>query len=105
MYSKKTTNSDVVITTQEDQVLLARVRSGHHLMFAETCNRYNSEESASYARCGDAKEDMKHWFMECPGTLEARQRTFGTTLMELPMLTEFPEKTLELAQKCGSAQW
>jgi hypothetical protein len=97
---------DVGVTTRHDQVLLARIRSGWDLRFAATRHRFNSEEDPSCPRCGYESEDMEHWLLRCPGTMAAKQAIFGTSTVELDVLTEFPERALELARRTlrGSAQ-
>ena len=99
VYSKKKKTREAEVTSRRDQVNLARVRSGHHLMFRETRNRYNPEEDPSCPRCGHNMEDMKHWLLECPGTLATKQDIFGTTSVELATLSEFPKESNELARR------
>ena len=106
VYSKKKKTREAEVTSRRDQVNLARVRSGHHLMFGETRNRYNPEEDPSCPRCGHNTEDMEHWLLECPGTMAAKHDIFGTALVELATLSEFPKESNELARRTlrGSAQ-
>ena len=105
VYSKRSHKKEAEITTRKDQVNLARIRSGHHLLFAETRNRYNQEEDPSCPRCGHALEDMSHWLLDCPGTAAAKHAIFGTTSVELTVLSEFPKESNELARRTlrGSA--
>ena len=106
VYSKLSKKSEAEIRTRKDQVTLARIRSGHHLMFGETRRRYNKEEDANCPRCGHDIEDMSHWLLSCPGTSAAKHEIFGTDLVELQTLSEFPKKSIELARRTlrGSAQ-
>jgi ribonuclease HI len=106
VYDKMSSSRDVGVTTRHDQVLLARIRSGWDLRFAATRHRFNSEEDPSCPRCGYESEDMEHWLLRCPGTMAAKQAIFGTSTVELDVLTEFPERALELARRTlrGSAQ-
>ena len=105
VYSKKSKSREAEVKSRSDQVNLARVRSGHHLMFGETRHRYNQEEDPSCPRCGHDIEDMTHWLLECPGTMAARRDIFGTASVELATLSEFPRKSNELARRTlrGSA--
>ena len=105
VYSKISQTKEATITTRESQVYLARLRSGHHLGLAETRNRYNPEKDPSCLRCGAENETLEHWLLHCAGTLAARMKIFGTTKVELSMLTEFPKKAIALAQRtlCGAA--
>ena len=75
-------------------------------MFGETRRRYNKEEDANCPRCGHDIEDMSHWLLSCPGTSAAKHEIFGTDLVELQTLSEFPKKSIELARRTlrGSAQ-
>ena len=106
VYSKLSRKREAEIATRSEQVTLARIRGGHHLMFGETRHRYNKEEDPRCPRCGHDIETMTHWLLNCPGTEAARQAIFGTTEVELSYLSEFPKKSLELTRRTlrGSAQ-
>jgi ribonuclease HI len=99
VYSKMSDKSDAAVTTRHDQVLLARIRSGWDLRFAATRHRFNENEDPSCPRCGFESEDMEHWLLQCPGTTAAKQAIFGTWIVELDVLTEFPGKVEELARR------
>ena len=99
VYSKRSSKKEAEVTTRKDQVNLARIRSGHHLMFGETRNRYNPEEDPSCPRCGHPLEDMSHWLLECPGTSAAKYAIFGASSVELAVLSEFPNESKELARR------
>ena len=82
-----------------DQVEIARLRSGWHLGLGRTQNLFSGgEEPASCARCDLEMDDLEHW-MECPGTLEQRQRIFGRTEVGLSDLATDAQKCVALARR------
>ena len=97
VYSAYSEVREKTVTSRKDQVLLARVRSGKYLGFAEYRTRIKKTDDSSCARCGAAIEDLVHW-MECPGTMEARFRLFGRSDVGLAILTENPTGAVKLAQ-------
>ena len=97
VYSAYSEAREKTVTSRKDQVLLARVRSGKYLGFAEYRARIKKTTDSSCARCGAEIEDLVHW-MECPGTMEARFRLFGRSDVGLAILTENPTGAVKLAQ-------
>ena len=78
------------IKSRSDQVLLARIRSGHHWHFQSYHNKIDSDHDPSCRECGAAIHDLEHWLCHCPATSHIRQRVFGDTAMELGILTSDP---------------
>ena len=97
VYSAFSESKEKAVTIRNDQVLLARVRAGKHLGFAEFRARIKKETDSSCARCGAAVEDLEHW-LECPGTMEIRFRLFGKTNVGLDILTANPTGAVKLAR-------
>jgi ribonuclease HI len=97
VYSAYSAEREKAIVSRKDQVLLARVRSGKYLGFAEYRARIKKTTDASCPRCGAAEEDLVHW-LQCPGTMEARVRLFGNTDVGLDILTLNPTGAVKLAQ-------
>jgi ribonuclease HI len=98
VYSKHSALRDKSIVTRKDQVLLARLRSGHHLGLNETKHRYNNFEDPICSRCKLDIDDLEHW-LSCAGTAAARMKIFGTVEVDLSALTEFPAKSIALARQ------
>ena len=98
VYSKYSESKEKLVTSRSDEVLLARVRSGKHLGFAEFRARIGKTTDASCEECGAAVEDLEHWLTECPGTEGARIRLFGRSDVGLDILTENPTGAVKLAR-------
>ena len=97
VYSAYSETKEKLVTSRKDQVLLARVRAGRHLGFAETRARFKKTTDPSCKRCDAAVDDLEHW-IECPGTMEARFREFGRSDVGLAILTEDPKGAVKLAR-------
>ena len=97
VYSAYSETKEKLVTSRKDQVLLARVRAGRHLGFAETRARFKKTTDPSCKRCSAAIDDLEHW-IECPGTMEARFREFGRSDVGLAILTEDPKGAVKLAR-------
>jgi hypothetical protein len=92
IYSKYSEERDRrEIKTRRDQVLLARLRSGHHYGLGYYGNFINSEKSPRCNRCDAEVDDVSHW-MQCDGTAAARFRIFGRLDVGLASLTSQPAK-------------
>ena len=79
--------------------MLARIRSGHSLLFRAYKYRITQKGDPRCNRCSDGKEDdLEHW-LECAGTAEERMRTFGHIHVDLPDLTRKPREVVALARK------
>ena len=81
-YSKK---KEETIITRKDQVLLARIRSGHHWLFGSYQQLVDPAHDPKCQECGAAIHDLQHWFLHCPATSHIRQRLVGTTDWELDL--------------------
>ena len=81
--------------SRNDQVLLARIRSGHHWYFQSYHNKIDSDHDPSCRECGAACHDVEHWLCHCPAKSHLRQRVFGDTAVELGILTS--DTTLAIA--------
>ena len=109
VYSCKSKQKDKLIRNRSEQVLLARVRSGHHPALGTYKHRLNPAEDPSCPRCMEADVDgsmpkphaldnVEH-LLECPGTAELRMRTFGRVDVGLGILTEDPRGSATLARR------
>ena len=79
--------------------MLARIRSGHSLLFRAYKHRISGSGDPRCKRCNTGEEDtVEHW-LECPATLEERMRNFGYSRVELSDLTLWPQESVALARK------
>ena len=96
-YSKQRDRLQIV--TRKDQVLLARLRSGHFQGLRAYKNRVDPQIDANCYICGeDVIMDLKHWLVDCPGVSAERVSLFGTHLGRLEWLCEEPHKSVALAR-------
>jgi ribonuclease HI len=86
-YSKK---KEAKIKTRADQVLLARIRSGHHWCFESYHKLVDKEHDTRCKECGAEMMDLEHWFCSCVAKSHIRQRVFGSPEVELGKLTSDP---------------
>ena len=100
MYSTYSKQRDrLQIVTRKDQVLLARLRSGHFQGLRAYKNRVDPQIDANCYICGeDVIMDLKHWLVDCPGVSAERVSLFGTHLGRLEWLCEEPHKSVALAR-------
>ena len=86
-YSKK---KEEEIKSRADQVLLARIRSGHHWCLESYHKLVDKEHDARCKECGEELHDLEHWFCSCVANSHIRQRMFGSPVVELDLLTSDP---------------
>jgi hypothetical protein len=98
VYKNLSQKKEKLITTRKDQVLLARIRSGHLMAFRWYQHFINKIDDPGCMECGAAVQDMPHWLQSCPATLAARQRYFGDTTVDLGILTSDPVAVLAFAR-------
>jgi ribonuclease HI len=97
-YSAMSAPKERAITSREDQVYLDRLRAGEHPHLRYTANKLNPAIPPNCPRCGHEEERVTHW-IECPGTLSARQEIFGTVEVDLSALTRQPQLSIALARR------
>ena len=99
VYSQISSSKEKKITSRADQTMLARIRSGHSLLFAAYRFRITGNGDPRCKRCNEGFDDnLEHWLV-CDGTTEERMRTFGYTRIELSDLTRYPRESIALARK------
>ena len=105
VYACKSSAKEKLVTERNEQVGLARLRTGHHPGFKTYQHRLNDEEDPSCPRCKDTPglmqpyclDNVEHW-LECDATAEARMRTFGRVNVGLEILTDDPRGSVALAR-------
>ena len=68
---------------RSDQVLLARIRSGHHWHFESYHKLVDDTHDTTCKECGWQLQDLEHWFCHCPATAHIRMRVFDTHVTRL----------------------
>ena len=99
VYSQLSASRERLITERADQTMLARIRSGHSLLFRAYKHRISGSGDPRCKRCNTGAEDIVEHWIECDGTLEERMRIFGYTYVELSDLTRWPRESVALARK------
>ncbi|XP_042882932.1 uncharacterized protein LOC122259980 [Penaeus japonicus] len=98
-YKGYTTDKDKEIRSRADQVVLARLRSGHHKNLRAYQHRIDESVDPTCPHCPDKDHTLQHWLTECDRTMGERQRIFGTPSLTLDILSENPPGVVELARR------
>jgi ribonuclease HI len=103
VYSEYSKLKERSITSRKDRVLLARIRTGHHLVFLNYQHRLNQEIDRRCPRCQYWKDDVLHW-LNCEALMHVRMQIFGTAVVEPSILTNRPRESVVYAQRtlCGT---
>ena len=80
-------------------MLLARIRSGHHLAFRAYNHRLDNDIDPSCQRCGAPQHTLEHWLLECQGVLAAKSELLGETDPGLEVLGLNPKGSTALARR------
>ena len=62
------------ITSRRDDVLIARLRSGHHPSLKRYLHRVDPSQDPNCPNCQEEEQDLVHCFRDCPALLSVRQR-------------------------------
>ena len=87
------------IKNRHDDVLLARLRSGHHPSLKEYLHRLDPSQDPICPNCRLEEQDLHHWLCECPAVITMRQRVFGYTQGSLEWLATRPGDLVGFARK------
>ena len=86
------------LRTRKDQVTIAQLRASKHRALMSYVNQIDSDVSPKCPRCKEEDHTVEHWFLKCPGTLQAKQDIFGGDEdYGLHYLTKHPAYLLALA--------
>ena len=86
--------------SRKDAALLAQLRSGHCKLLAAYRNRIDETVPATCNLCDHDCQDVRHWLIDCPGTLAAKQALFeDTVVVDLATMSTHPTETVKLARK------
>jgi ribonuclease HI len=86
------------VKTRKDAVMLARIRSGHSMLFGVYKTLMDPTKDPACQRCGAEFHTVEHW-LACPGTEAARQRLFENPAVQLGILTDDPAGSIALARE------
>ena len=88
------------VKNRKDQTLLAKVRSGHTVLFKSYLDKHTDHVDPIDPLCPlcfQEKHDLVHWMTKCGMTLGKRQEIFGWEEgNDLEVLTKYPEKAVAL---------
>ena len=87
------------INSREEQVHLARIRSGHHPNLMYWQNKIDLDVSDKCPRCKEGQDTIEHWLRGCPALSTMRQKLFGTVELDDDVLATRPKEILVLAKK------
>ena len=65
------------INSKRDDVLIARLQSGHHPSLKPYLHRLDSSQDLTCPNCRQEEQDLLHWLCECPALTTMRQQVFG----------------------------
>ena len=100
IYSDYNADKEREITSQQDQVTLAQLRTGKHRALQAYGNMIDGEVSPTCQHCKEEDHTLEHWFLRCPATLQAKQEIFrGDKEFGLHFLTKYPPRSLALARR------
>ena len=98
VYAKKSRTIEQTKRARSDQVLLAQLRTGHHMAFRSYKHRLDRDLDKSCPECGALEHDLEHWLVDCPAGSEWRMRHFGVTEGKLEWLTSDPDAVVAYAR-------
>jgi ribonuclease HI len=87
-----------VISTRKDAAMLARIRSGHSMLFGAYRALMDPTQDPACPRCKEDYDTVEHWLLECPGTEAARMTIFGDRAVQLGILTGDPAGAIALSK-------
>ena len=87
------------INNRKDDVLTARLRSGHHPSLKHYLHQLNPAQDPTCPNCRQEEKDFVHWLHDCPTLLSVRQRVFGYHQGSLEWLAARPEDVVAYARK------
>ena len=78
------------ITNRKYDVLVARLRSGHHPSLKQYLHRLDPSQDPTCPNCRQEEQDLVHWLRDCPALLSVRQRVFRCHQGSLEWLASRP---------------
>ena len=87
------------IKTRKGDVLLPRLRSGHHPSLQQCLPRLDPPQYPICLNCRLNEQDLHHWLCEFPATMTIRQRVLGNYKGFLEWLAIQPVDVVTFARK------
>ena len=86
------------INNEKNDVLIARLRSGHHPSLKQYLHWLDPSQDPTYPNCCQEQQDLLHWFCDCPALITMRQ-VFGCHQGSLEWLATRPGDVVAYARK------
>ena len=99
VYIAHSSKLDRELPTRSDQVLLTRIRSGHHLAFRAYKHRLDDEIDPTCPRCDAPQHTLEHWLQDCQGVFAAKSELLEETEPGLEVLGTKPIRSTALARR------
>ena len=100
VYKRRSFHRDVKqITNRRDDVLIARLRSGHHPSLKQYLHRLDPSQDPICPNCQEEEQDLVHWLRDCPALTSVKQRVFGCLQGSLEWLATQPGDVVVYARK------
>ena len=88
------------ILSRKDQVLLAQLRTGHHMIFQSYQNKLDQTIDPLCPLCREEPHTVEHWLGRCSATLEMRKEVFGKDVgLGMALLSRWPGESVTLAKR------
>ena len=99
VYEKMSKDKEKKIVSRRDQTLLAKIRSGHTILFSDYKARLDPAHPNVCPLCGESPHDLEHWLTKCAGTENKRRELFGyEDMSKWDSLTKYPTEAVALAR-------
>ena len=100
VYKHRTVSRDAKqINNRKDDVLIARLRSGHHPSLKQYLHHLDPSQDPTCPSCCQEEQDLLHWLRECPALITVRQRVFGCHQGSLEWLATRPGDVVAYTRK------
>ena len=99
IYQHRKTRTDQQQQNRRDDVLTARLRSGHHLSLKVHYHWIDPEIDPTCPSCKQAEHTLEHRFIECPAGDAIRRRVFGNHQGSLKWLATRRGDVIAFARK------
>ena len=87
------------ITKRADEVLLARLRAGHHPALQVYLHHLDSDVDPKCPSCNEDQHTLQQWLISCPAGERIRQKMFGYHRGRLEWLATHPKTVVAYARK------
>ena len=95
----KTVTDQQQVQNHRDDVLIAQLHSGHHLLLKAHQHRTDPEIDLMCPSCKQAECTLQHWLIECPAGDAIWQHVFGNRQGSLKWLAIWPRDVIAFTRK------